>query len=163
MIRNIYRLALKRVRQYGGLSRKDVAKAIGRKPQVIWRWEEKGQMPSPEQEAILVELAKLTPRAFLVIMCDVLSDLGKVLQVKITPADGIESLRGPLARSTGLYHAAYSELDAGERARIEERLLQGRMLDSLAEQILRMFEKDVGRQIQAALAAKRERLVRSRD
>ncbi len=63
--------------------------------------------------AILVEKAKLTPRACLVIMCDVLSDLFKELQVKITPADGGESLRGPLARSTGLYHAAYSELDAG--------------------------------------------------
>ncbi len=71
------------------------------------------------------------------------------------------SLRWQLARSTGLYHAAYSELGPGERARIEEKLLQGRMLDSLAEQILRMFEKDVARQIQAALAPKRERLERS--
>ncbi len=68
-------------------------------------------------------------------------------------ADGGCGLRAPMVRATDLYHASFDRLDPATKASIEEKLLQGRMLDSLAEQILRVFEKDVARQIQAALAA----------
>ncbi len=75
MIHKVKRLVYRRIREYGGLSREAVAKAIGKNRQVVWRWEEEGQMPSREDEAILVELARLTPLAFAYIMSEVLSEL----------------------------------------------------------------------------------------
>ncbi len=68
MIHKFKHLVYRRIRKYGGLSREDVAKALGKNRQVVWRWEETGQMPSPEDEAILVKAAKLTPLAFVQIM-----------------------------------------------------------------------------------------------
>ncbi len=153
MIRRIISLAFKRIRQYGGLSREDVAKAIGRKPQTVWRWETNRQMPRREQEAILEREANLTPRACLKIMRGVLADLDEELRAG-SAADGGCGLRAPMVRASDLYHATSGDIDPATRAGIEERLLQGRMLDSLAEQILRVFEKDVARQIQGALGAK---------
>ncbi len=51
MIHKFKHLVYRRIREYGGLSREDVAKAIGKNRQVVWRWEEEGQMPSRERGA----------------------------------------------------------------------------------------------------------------
>lgn len=159
MIRKVAHRVYRHIRQYGGLSREDVAHAIGRRRQVVWRWEEAGHMPSLEQEAILVEKANLTPLAFVEIMCKVLSRFVEEARVVILP--GVNHLpRTSLIRASELYRANYSELDAGQRAAIEARLAQGRILDSVVEQTCGMFEKQIADEIEAVLEAKLKRVKR---
>ncbi len=156
MIRKIAHLIYRHIREYGDLSRDDVARAIGKQRQVVWRWEEKGQMPSREEEAILVEEAKLTPLAFVEIMCKVLSLVIEEARVVIAP--GVDySPRAPLIRASERYRANYNELDDDQRAAIEARLSQGRILDSVVEQTCSIFEKQIADEIEAVLEAKRER------
>ncbi len=150
MLRTLTRLIYRRIREHGGLSRDDVGRAIGRSYQTVWRWEETGQMPTAEQEAKLVEAANLTPESFVQIMCDVVSDLVEHLRVIIVPAGDGQSPRGPLARATALYRAAYLHLDAGERAAVEEMLCHCRLLDALVERTCSLFELAVARRIAAA-------------
>ena len=153
MIHKIAHLVYRNIRQYGGLSRDDVAKAIGRRRQVVWRWEEKGQMPSREHEEILVEAAKLTPLSFVEIMCKVLSLFLEEARVVIAP--GVHHMpRASLIRATELYRANYTKLDPDQRASIEARLSQGRILDSVVEQTCTMFEKQISDEIEAAIEAK---------
>ncbi len=150
MLRTLTGSIYRRIRQHGGLSRDDVARAIGRTYQAVWRWEETGQMPTPEQEAKLVEAANLTPEAFVQIMCDVLSDLVEDLRVIIVPAGECQSPRGPVARATALFRASYLQLDAGERTAVEEMLRHCRLLDALVEQTCSLFEIAIARRIAAA-------------
>ena len=153
MIHKIAHLVYRNIRQYGGLSRDDVAKAIGRRRQVVWRWEEKGQMPSRQHEEILVREAKLTPLSFVEIMCKVLSLFLEEARVVIAP--GVHHMpRASLIRATDLYHANYTKLDPDQRASIEARLSQGRLLDSVVEQTCTMFEKQISDEIEAAVKAK---------
>ncbi len=154
MLRTIFRRVLKRIRLYGDLSKVDVARAIGRSHQVVWRWEETGQMPSREQEAILFKEAGITSRALLEILCEVLSDLFEDWAVVVVPK-GQCGLRGPLVRAIEQYHAVAGELGASERNEIEEKLQQGRVLDAVTEQILSSVEKDVVLRIETALGERR--------
>ncbi len=155
MIGRIVGMLLRRTREYGGLSREDVAKAIGRKPQVIWRWEEKGQMPSREQAAILVQQAKLTPLAFVHILREALAAFAAEEGLVFEPAVGVMA-RAPLIRATRKYAASFDQLDEERRASIEARLNQGRLLDSVAEQMCGLVEAQVVGEIEGALEAKRK-------
>ncbi len=150
MLRTLKRQICRRIREHGHLSRKDVAHAIGRSPQAVWRWEETDQMPSREQEAQLARAANLTPEAFIEIMCELLSTQVEKLRVITVPRGDGYSPRGPLARATALFRASYLELDDGARAAVEEMLGHGRLLDALVERTCGLFEIVIARRIAAA-------------
>ncbi len=152
MIHKFKHKVYRRIREYGGLSRQDVAKAIGKNRQVVWRWEQEGQMPSPEDEAILVAEAKLTPLAFVQIIAEVLSELVEEARVVVEPGAGLMA-RAPLLRAAKNYRANFGELDEEQRAAIEAGLNQGRLLDSVVEQVCEMLEKQIAEQIERALKA----------
>ncbi len=107
-------------------------------------------MPSPEQEAKLFEAANVTPKAFVEIMSGVFSDLVEDLRVITVPEGDGYSPRGPQARSTAAYQAAYLELDAGDRTAVEEMLCHGRLLDALVERTCSLFETAIAHRIAAA-------------
>ncbi len=66
------------------------------------------------------------------------------------PAGDGHAPRGPLARATALLHASYLELDADQRAAVEEMLSHCQLLDALIEQTCSLFEVAVARRIRAA-------------
>ncbi len=150
MLRTLTRQIYRRIREHGGLSRDDVARAIGRTYQAVWRWEETGQMPTREQEAKLARAANLTPEAFVQIMCEVLSEMVEDLRVITVPSGDGHSPRGPLARATALFRGSYLQLDDGARAAVEEMLGHGRLLDALVERTCGLFEIVIARRIAAA-------------
>lgn len=146
----VYRL----IREYGGLTHEQVAAAIGRKHQVVWRWEGNKQklLPKREQEAALVEKAKLTRIAFGDIMCKVLTPfVGR----RITMASSDQYVPSlPLLRAIELYSTHRDDLDSETRELIEDLIAQGRSLDVAAEQSCRAFEKLIVRLIEQARATK---------
>ncbi len=150
MLRPLTGEIYRRIRKHGGLSKKDVGRAIGRSHQTIWRWEATGQMPTRQQEAKLFEAANLTPEAFLEILCEVLSPLVPKLRVITVPSGDGHSPRGPLARATALFRASYLQLDAGARTAVEEMLVHCRLLDALVERTCSLFEQAIVRRIAAA-------------
>ena len=88
MIHQIAQDVYRWIREYGHLSRDEIAEAIGRKRQAIYRWEQGGQIPSPEQEQILVEKANCSKLIFAEIVCKKLSLLiGR--RVMIAPEDQV--------------------------------------------------------------------------
>ncbi len=84
-----------------------------------------------------------------------LSELLEESRVVIVP--GTDPMaRAPLMRAVRDYSTNFAELDADQRAAIEERLNQGRMLDAVVEQIFGLFARQIGGEIEAALEAQRE-------
>ncbi len=146
----VYRL----IREYGGLSQEDVARAIDRQPQVVWRWEKKEQkqLPNREQETILVQEAQLTQKAFGEIMCLVLS---KFLERRVTVAYPDDRLTSQwLFRAAKLYSHHRDHLSPEDQKMIEEMLCHGRSLDATAEQTCRIYEKIITSMVTRTLAAK---------
>ncbi len=144
------------IREFGDLTKNKLAGELGRKRQVVYRWEQKGQFPSRKQERILVEKAKLTRHAFVVIMCRVLSRfLGQ--RVIIAPGDRYVPST-PLWRASDLYHRIAHKLDRETREEVLAKLHQGRTLEAVAEQSCSMYERDIVRLIETALAARGESL-----
>ncbi len=153
MIHQIAQDVYRWIREHGRLSREEIAEAIGRKRQVVYRWEQGDQIPSPEQEQILVEKAKCSKLVFAEIMCKKLSLLtGR--RVMIAPEDQVRYLPTvSLARAAELYRENYPKLTPVQRRRIEEKLRHGRTLDSVVEETLSMIERDVEREVEIAQKA----------
>ena len=154
MLHDIAHDVYRYIRLYGSLSKKDVAEAIGRKHHTITRWEEHGQLPSAEQEAVLVKAANLTRLAFVEIMCKVLSQLVDREVIMAPRGDYLPVM--PLARAAKLYRKHYYTLDPRQRSIIEEKLHQGRVLDAVTEQTCNLFEIEIQREIEKALASEGE-------
>ena len=153
MIHQITQDIYRWIREYGHLSPDEVAEAIGRKRQAIYRWEQEGQIPSPEQEQILIEKAGCSKLAFAEIVCKKLSLLtGR--RVMVAPEGQVRYLPTvPLARAVELYRENYPKLDPAQRRRIEEKLRHGRTLESIVEETLAMIEHDVEREVETAQKA----------
>lgn len=85
MIYKIAHSVYKGIREHANLSIDEVAAAIDRKRQIVYRIEGGEQLLKPDQEALLVKRANLSREAFVEIMCKVLSEfLGQ--RVMIAPS-----------------------------------------------------------------------------
>ncbi len=156
MIYKIFHNVCRRIREHAGLKREKVARAVGLQAQAVWRWETENQnpLPSREQEAILVELAKLSRHAFVQIMCDELSDF--LDQAVIIAPDGQFLPAPPLSRATKEFAAEKQELDPELQRIIETKLYLARSLEALVEQVVHHIAQEVERLIEEHRAARRE-------
>ncbi len=155
MIYEIFHDVVRRIREYAGLSKEEVAGAMGLKAQAIWRWEKKDENPLPnrEQLAILVKLTKLSRFAFVQIMCEVLSDFLD-RQVSISP-EGQFLPAPPLSRATTAYAAEKQDLDPESQQLVEAKLHLARSLEALVEQVVHHIAIEVERLIEQHRAARR--------
>ncbi len=155
MIYEIFHDVCHRIRNYAGLSKEDVAAAVGLQGQAVWRWENKDQKPLPnrKQLAILVKLANLSRFAFVQIMCEVLSDFLK-RDVSISP-EGQFMPAPPLSRATKAYAAEKEGLDPASQQLIEIKLHQARSLEALVEQVVHQIAIEVERLIEQHREARR--------
>ena len=154
MIHQIANTVYKAIREYGGLSREDVAVAVGRKAQVVRRWESDKQklLPKREQEEILVKEAKVTRVVFVEIMCEVLTNFAGQ-RVTMAPSDQYyPSL--PLSRASKLYSRERDRLTPEEQAIVVELLQNGRSLDAIVDQACTCTERQIVRTIKQALASR---------
>ncbi len=157
MIYEIFHNVCRRIREHADLSRKIVAKAMGLQSQAIWRWETKDQnpLPSREQEAILVELAKLSQLAFVQIMCDELSEfLGRAV---IIAPEGQFLPGPPLSRARKEYAASQQEIDPELQQTIEGKLYLARSLEALVEQAVHQIAQEVEQLVEEHRARSRGR------
>ncbi len=84
-----------------------------------------------------------------------LSELLEEARVVVEP--GTDAMaRAPLIRAGKKYRAEFGALDEEQRARIEEWLDQGRILDAAVEQMGRMVEQRIAEVIEGALERERE-------
>ncbi len=149
MIHKIAHEVYKAIRKHGDLSIVEVAAAIGRERQIVYRIENGEQLLMAEQEASLVKRANLSRMAFVEIMCKVLSKfLGR--RVIIAPQGQFLSA-SPLARAADVYSLHQEKLDPEVRERIEAKLHQGRLLDTATDQTCSLFEKEIRLLIKEAL------------
>ncbi len=158
MLYQIANAVVRLIREYGGLTEKELAAAMGKRQSrnLIWRWEHESHLPSPKQEAILVKEAHLTRVAFVEIMCKVLSNfLG--LPVMIA-AEGQNAWASPLTRTADLYDAYRDKLDPEVQTRIEEALREARKLAAQADRRCIAFEQEIKDVIVKALAVRGETL-----
>ena len=149
MIHDITSEVYREIREYGDLTVKQVADAIGRRRQTVWRWESGQQVPTREQERILVEKAKLTIPAFGEIVARAMTKLTNRPFTMAPPADYVPSV--PLARAFKQYSLHGTRIDPPTRERIEELLSLGRMADAQAEQACSYFAREALRLIEKAL------------
>ena len=148
----VYRL----IREYGGLTPENVAAAIGRKRQTIWRLEknQNQMLLKRSHEDILVEKAKLTRPAFGEIMCEALTPfVGR--RILMAPSDHFIPSR-PLSRALKLYSLHQDKLKPEVQQIIDEMLNEGRSIDAGAERTCRLFEKEIVRLINEAREARGE-------
>lgn len=153
MIHEIASKVYQLIRQHGGLSAEEVASAIGKQRQVVWRWEGNRQklLPKRDQEAALVKKAQLTRLAFGEIMCQVLTPFVGRRFIMAPAEEYIPSL--PLYRAARLYSRHRDQLDPDAQEMINEMLGHGRMLDAATERTCSSLEKQITRLIEQALAA----------
>ena len=149
MIYEIAKHVYKAVRERGGVTVDELAAAVGRKRQTIYRAEGGQQLLSPEQEQILNKKANLSQDAFGEIMC---KELTKLLgrRVRISP-EGEFLPATPLMRAADLYSLYRRQLDRGAREKIEAKLHQGRMLEAVADQTCCLFEREIRELVEDAL------------
>jgi DNA-binding XRE family transcriptional regulator len=151
MIYKIAKHVYKAVRERGDLTIDELAVAIGRKRQTIYRAEGGQQLLTPEQEEILDQKANLSQDAFGEIMCKALTDLlGR--RVRISPR-GEFLAATPLMRAADLYSLHRRQLDRKAREKIEAKLHQGRMLEAVADQACSLFEKEIRELVEDALGS----------
>ena len=139
------------IRESGHLSQDEIAEAIGKKRQAISRWENEGQMPTPEEEKILVEKARCTKLTFVEIMCRVLSNLlGR--RVMIAPEGQVHYLpTAPRVRAANTYAIYYTRLPSEMKREIDEKLLHGKTLEATTEQMVALIARDVENTIAKAI------------
>ena len=148
----VYRL----IREYGLLTPDEVAEALGRQRQAVWRMEsnKNERLLKRAQEEILVEKAKLTRSAFGEIMCEALTPfVGQ--RIMMAPSDQFVPSQ-PLARALRLYSLHQHKLKPEVEQIIDEMLCEGRTIDVGAERTCRVFEKEIVRLINEAREARGE-------
>ena len=155
MLLRISEAVYRRIREYGGLSKTQVAKKIERHPQAVWRWESKNVIPDREQEDALVELAGVTNDTFVELMCEVLTDFG-TRRVVVDPESFF--LPSPLVRASKLYDHYQGKLGQEARDRIVDKLSSARQQDASTVRFLNDTEREVRRLVEEALAARGESL-----
>ena len=160
MIHDIKRDVYKWIRQYGDLTPEQMGEALNKDRQIIWRFEEKGQMPTVEQEKILVEESRCTKLVFAEIACKALSRLtGR--RVMVAPEDQVSYLPTvPLVKAAERYREGFAKLSPEQRKRLERKLRQARTLDSVIDQIMSDIDEEIESEI-AEAEEKEKRRVRS--
>ncbi len=153
MLQEISGGVYQRIREYGGLSPEEVAELVGRRRQVVSRWESNKQMPKRDQEKILVEASKLSRLAFGEIICEV---VGEFVGRPITIGASTEYVPSRvLLRAAGRYNKYRHDIPQDSRDAIEEMLAEGRSLDVGAERACRVLAKQIDREIDRYLAARK--------
>ncbi len=155
MLHRIAKAVYRRIRKYGGLSKTELAKKLGRHRQTVWRWENNKALPTRGQEDALIEVTGVTEDAFVDLMCDALTEFGS-RRVVVDPESFL--LPSPLVRATKLYDRHQAKLGPEVRDRIADKLAHARHLDAMTVRAMHDAEKDVRQLIAEALAARGESL-----
>ncbi len=147
------------IREYGQLKPGEASAAMKREHQLSSRLEGGDQMPTPEQEALLVEKVGLSKSVFVELMCRVLSTfLGDGRRVMIVPR-GQHLPISPIIRAGDLYDRYQEKLSYKQCKRIERLLNHGRRTDVSADHTADIVEDEVRLIIKDALEARGERLL----
>ena len=149
MIFQIAKHVYKAVRKAGGLTVDDVAVAIKRQKQTVYRAEAGLQLLTPEQERILHQKANVSTEAFGEMLCAAATEvLGRRVRLSATRTY-LPTM--PLARAAALYSTHHERLDRPAREKIEAKLRHGRMLDAVADAMSSHLEKEIRDLIEDAL------------
>ncbi len=149
---DVYRL----IREYGDLTKEEVAKAIDRERQAVYRWETAKKIPNLEQEAILDKISGITRLSFAEAVCKAVSNFLNGQRVEIGPkGEFLASV--PLVRASRLYGANFNLLTQEQRKKIEEKLRHGRAIDLAAEQQCNLIEAEIDEFIKSALDEKKQK------
>ena len=141
MISKIAQVVYSAIRKQAGLSIDDVALAIGKKRQIVYRIEGGTQLLNAEQETALLERANLSKEAQVEIMCKALTAyLGR--PVMIAPKSRFRP-SSPLMRADDLYLRHIHKLEPAMRDRIDAILQTGRQVDAAADRAASQFEMEV--------------------
>ncbi len=147
----------RKIRTRAGLKVGELASAMGRSRQTINRIEKGLQMPSLEQDAILIKKANVSRRGYVEAACEVLTEfLGQ--RVMIVPELRYRPT-SPVEIGAELYNEQREKLNPALRERIEAKLHQGRVLEAITDQTTTLFKLEIRDLIKEALAARGEVLL----
>ncbi len=150
MLTKLTRKIYQGIRKHGKLSPPEAAAAIGRDRQIVYRIEgEENQLLTSDQEERLVRRANLSKRAFVEIMCKVLSKfLG---QAVIIAPQGRYFPSSPLARAGSLFNFYEARLPLELAARIRNKLNSCVLMETGADQMASICELEVHQLIEGVV------------